>query len=235
MQKTEDMVVIARNPGEMQIAQEQLVDWAAKKIEEKKAQYLELKENHFIAAENGWKTSALKRNEANSKKEMEFYEKVHAALEAGYCIIPNMDLDVFAVRTTRFKPPGKAIPGRWNNHTVETNRPVLGDGKYVDSDPEVRLGTNQVKNSEGQMISKHFTFATEFQGVDFPFKMAKPQILDATAKAMARKIFDDIGVLPERTRRGDPMVVGRITHKKGYTNHTISFLITWFVDTKDFI
>jgi len=228
------MVVIARDPGEMQVAQEQLVDWAAKKIEEKKAQHLELQENYEIAVKNKWRSSTLKRNAANAKKEMEFYEKVYAALEAGYCIIPNMDIDVFAIRTTR-KKPKKEYGGQWTNRIQKTSRPAIGDGRYVDADPVELMHTKEVKNSRGEMVNVNKAWAEDFQGVDFPFKMAKPQILDSTAKAMARKVFDDIGVLPHRTRRGDPMVIGRITHRKGYTDHTISFLITWFVDTKDFI
>ena len=78
-------------------------------------------------------------------------------------------------------------------------------------------------------------WADEFQDVGFPFTMAKPQILDATGKAMARKIFDEVGILPRRRAKGDPMVVGRIIYKgSGYDEKSISFLITWFVDTKDF-
>lgn len=234
MQKTEDMVVVARNPGEMQVAQSQLIDWAAKKTEEKKALHMELQENLRIATESGWRTSTLKRAVANAQKEMEFYVKVHAALEAGYCIIPNMDIDVFAIRTTR-KKPKKGYGDRWQNREQKSSKPALGDGRYVDSSPTELEHQVKGKNSSGQEITRYKAWAEDFQEVGFPFQMAKPQILDSTSKAMARKVFDDIGVLPQRTRRGDPMVVGRIIHRKGYTDHTISFLITWFVDTKDFL
>ena len=234
MQKIEDMVVVARNPAEMQVAQRQLVDWAAKKIEEKKAQWMELQENYEIAVKNKWRSSTLQRNAANAKKEMEYYEKVHAALDAGYCIIPNMDIDVFAIRTTRKKPKA-GYGSQWANREQKSSRPAIGDGRYVDAAPVELVETKKVQNREGQMVTQHNAWADSFQEVDFPFKMAKPQILDSTAKAMAMRVFDDIGVLPKRTRRGDPMVVGRIVHRKGYTDHTMSFLITWFVDTKDFL
>jgi len=72
------------------------------------------------------------------------------------------------------------------------------------------------------------SMAVAFDDVDFPFKFAKPQILEKTSQAMKLLAFDDIGIIPRRRiKRGDPMVIGRVW--KG--NTPVSFLITWFVDT----
>jgi hypothetical protein len=236
MPDTQNLVVVARNPGEMQVAQDQLISWAAAKIEEKKAEYAELQENYEIAVKNKWRSSTLKKNAGAALKRIEFYEKIHAALQEGYCIVPNMDLDVFAIRTTRKKPRRHESNARWGNRTQETSRPQLGDGRYVDADPVQYQRQYEVKNKEGALEKRTAFWADEFQEVGFPFSMAKPQILDATAKAMAKKVFDDIGVLPRRTRgRGDPMVIGRVVYGSGYNQRAVSFLISWFVDTKDFI
>ena len=59
--------------------------------------------------------------------------------------------------------------------------------------------------------------------------------MDATAAAMAMKIFDRIGVVPQTRRkgyRGDPIVLGQITRKEGWQTKTASFLIAWYLDPR---
>jgi hypothetical protein len=235
MPDTQDLVVVARNPGEMQVAQDQLIAWAAAKIEEKKAEHTDLEENYQIAKKNKWRTSTLKRASALALKRVEFYEKVHAALQEGFCIIPNMDLDVFAIRTTRKNPTKHKSNSQWSIRDQKSSRPALGEGRYVDSSPLEMESSYKEEDKDGKLVKKKMFWAEDFQEPGFPFTMAKPQILDATGKALALKVFDEVGVLPKRRAKGDPMVVGRIIYKAGgYDERSISFLITWFVDTKDF-
>jgi hypothetical protein len=72
----------------------------------------------------------------------------------------------------------------------------------------------------------------EFEDVEFPMTLVKPQVLDATAKAMARKIFDQIGVLPNRRAKGDPILVGLIIppHRR---HEPLTFFISWWLNTND--
>jgi hypothetical protein len=58
--------------------------------------------------------------------------------------------------------------------------------------------------------------------------------MSATAEAIALKIFDEIGSLPKRRRKGDPIVVGRICGGFGDADRkVITFLIAWYVDTRE--
>ena len=93
--------------------------------------------------------------------------------------------------------------------------------------------THQRDGKNGEKLEDVTWLATDFdEEIDFPFKLAKPQVLDAAARAMAFKIFDDIGMLP--THRGaDPMIIGRVEYREGYHRKFISFLITWFINTSE--
>jgi hypothetical protein len=228
------MVVVARNPTEMVTAQSRMIEWATAKIAEKQEEATELQENYEIAVKNKWRSGTLKKHAQKAVKKVEYYEKVKAALEAGFFIIPNMDLDVFAMRTTRKNPTKKGSNSKWQNRDQATIANKMGEGRYVDPTPSEAVEVYKEKNKEGQLVKKGYYYADEFKDVMHPFQLAKPQVLDATGRAMALKIFDDIGIVPRR-RGGDPMVIGRVIHREGYNDHAISFLITWFVDTRDFI
>jgi len=61
--------------------------------------------------------------------------------------------------------------------------------------------------------------------------MCKPQIMEATSRAMALKIFDRFGVFPP-TQDDDPVILGQIVHKAGqYRTKIVSFLIAWHLNT----
>jgi hypothetical protein len=81
-----------------------------------------------------------------------------------------------------------------------------------------------------------FFTPTEFdENIRFPFTFAKPQILKATSRAMALKVFDELGCLPAPNRRarptaGDPIIVGRIVHKEGWSEKVFTFMVAWFMD-----
>lgn len=253
LEKAEDppdeIFVHASNPQEMLSSQAQLVSWAQRKLHDEKTEYEDLSTNYELAVKNRWRSTTLKRACDRSLERVQFYEKILAALEAGYCIIPNFPGDVFAVRTTTKKLAKKTeiINRTWGSpggdiSQVESNRPALGTGKYVSDDAEVSQHRVVIKHEPGKTPEYGTKFTRNgFKDVDFPFALAKPAILDATAKAMALKVFDEMVAVanrelePRRPRRahGDPMVIGRIFMKNGYNRHTISFLVTWFIDTRD--
>lgn len=43
------------------------------------------------------------------------------------------------------------------------------------------------------------------------------------------KVFDELGVLPATSTKGDPVIVGRING----LNRSVTFLIAWHVDTRE--
>lgn len=237
-----DLVVVAQTPGEMQDAQIRLIQWANAKFAEAKSDAKDLRENYEIAQKRKWRSGAIKVHADKAELRAQYYEKIKSALEAGYCIVPNFPIDVFAIRTTRKKPTPHSSEGWHRPADQETNRPPLGDGRYVSSEARTAEGQRAGDNDhlgKTQFIQTHTAVA--FEDPDFPFKLAKPRILSAVAAAMALNIFDEIGVLPGRQGRvahqvrvnSDPMVIGRIKIRRPYDFREISFLITWFVDTKD--
>lgn len=238
----EDVTVIAATPKEMDASQKTLITWAEKKLTAQQADVAEAEVNWKLAKKRKWKAAPFESIVHKAKKRFIFYEKVLAALKAGYCIVPNMDIQVFAVRTTRKKPKenlasrsgrtGEYIPEPWVKNQ-DSNRPPVGEGKYVDVEAFIKEDKSTHKNEKGEDRTTITQWASNFdEEIDFPFKMAKPQILNATGEALALKIFDDVGKLPT-SRGADPMIIGRVTLKEGYRTKSICFVISWFVDTSE--
>jgi hypothetical protein len=238
----EQTFLMATNPYQMGKIQGKLVDWAKKKIEMHKTELAEHKENMELAKKNKVRWKAYERYMQKSQKEVEFYEKVLAALEAGYCIVPDMDVELFAIRTTRKAPKRNMSHGsaNWGGPGVndqESNHPPVGEGRYVDVQAftKEREYTHKEERT-GKEEQRMMRWADRFDGIiDFPFKLAKPAVLDTAIKAMALKTFDEIGVLPKSRRQPDPVVVGRISMRTGPYGRrkSLNFLIAWFLDTKD--
>lgn len=226
---SEELTVIARNSEEMLAAQGQLTSWAANQVSEA-AKELELfQENFDIAKRNKWRTVGLQAALNVARKKYQFYEKMKVAVESGYVIVPNFPIDVFAIRTTRELPKEGATSNRWDSHIQRSELPALGEGEYVSDRPTQSEESWTEKDKEGHDITKWRFTASEFRDVDFPIRAVKPQIMDEVGKAMALRVFDEIGILPARKAKSDPMVVGQIVFRKGGNERRLSFLITWWL------
>ncbi len=242
-EKVKDLVVVASNPTQMQAAQLALIGWSEGKGNEIKSRLKEVEQNLAVAIKNKWRTETLKKVVRDLKKEIDFYEKIETAIRNGYVLVPNFsEIDIFAIRTQKFRPStqSRTVTMRaWNRSTTphpreqETESPPVGEGRYVDADTKNRVNRWSQPQKDGSTVAMVTATPDAFQDVTFPFHLAKPQIVEKTADAMKLLVFDDVGILPGRRRskrRGDPMVIGRIHKNK---NTVVSFLITWFVDTKD--
>ena len=242
MKETNDVVVFAQNPQEMEVAQKGLVEWATFRINDLKTDLADLEENLVIAEKRKWKVTPWRNRIRVAKKRVYFYEKVKAALEAGYCLVPNFRTQVFAYKTMKAKPKHRSagdpsILGM----DLDSDGSPMGEGRYVDPFPITK--DVSWEDEQGNWHEQHRTDQFD-EVVDFPFGFAKPQILDATGKAMAKKIFDEMGVLPgvAKTRgkrrgnrmraSGDPVVVGKIKLREGWQTKEFTFLISWFIDTR---
>lgn len=230
-----DFTVVATKPQEMEAAQLSLIQWAASKIAAETEELREAEAGLEIAMKAGWKHQAWERLVDKAARQVQFYTKIKAALDAGYYIVPPFPIDVFAIRTRRVKPDRKTTTQDWSaRHEQSPQILPPGEGRYVSDDPEVWTRKIPAGDSgTGKEVTQYF--AQEFLDVDFPFKLAKPAVLEETAKAMALKVFDQMGVLPARARSPDPIVCGQILHpvKPGYGERkAVTFFIAWWLDTR---
>jgi hypothetical protein len=242
-----DFLVLAKNSSEMAKAQDRTIKGFKAKVEIEKGRMLDLQANLEVAKKNKWRTETLKRHITYAKERVAFYEKIVNALEAGFQIIPEMDIDVFAIRTTAKSPRSNTVTGQvqsWNDgpspSAQKTNHPPTGEGEYVAPDrvftDETRF-ENEKKSSDGTKVEKQemvTRWATDFAEIEFPFQLARTEILEMTAAAMHKKVFDELGILPRRPST-DPMVVGRISLKgrPNYNRKSVNFMVAWFLDLSD--
>jgi hypothetical protein len=148
-------------------------------------------------------------------------------------------MTVFAVRTKRANPDGGAVERRWGATVPDVKPQVLpeGDGRYVSVRP--KTDTFAVEEEEdGTKVEKTYIEATEFNDdpvATFPIALVKPRIIEATQRALAEKLFDEIGVADglawQRSLRADPIILGRIRNPRKAAP-SVSFFIAWTADMR---
>jgi len=236
------MVVLAKDPQQMQASQQQLIAWFQERLASTQHELAEAEANLEQAKQRKWATTGWKRQVNLARGRVVFNEKAIAALEAGYCIVPDFPTEVFAIRTSRAKPTRNARTTPWGRppNPQQADLSPLGEGEYKSPhtfNMEDRQETEETLASGGTRKKTEVTvWADSYDVPDFPLKTVTPHILDATGKAMALKIFDEMGVLParrQRARGGDPIVTGRISRREGTRDIGLTFLIAWWIDTRD--
>lgn len=121
---------------------------------------------------------------------------------------------MFAIRTER-NASGSATstygPSNALRQVPTQNAQALpaGDGEYQSNVPMAHAYAVGTEGAPGKEVTRYNAYVTGFAEIDFPFSLARPEVLTATQQAMALKIFDELAALPA-TRKADPMVVGRI-------------------------
>ena len=225
--------LVATTPVEMAHNQASLIEWCDQKIAAEQRELADLQENCDIATRNKWRTSSWKSRMARTRRKILFFEKIRKALEVGYYIVPPFPVQAFAIRTDARSPkPGHTT---WANdrHQQSARRLPIGEGEYVSPVPEVWWRMITQKDREGNPKEVQQYYAKTFQSVDFPFSLVKPQVLEATSRAMALKLFDQMGVLPQFQAGGDPIVVGQILHPNSYGT-PMTFFVAWWMNIDDF-
>lgn len=221
-----DVQLTATLPQEMVTAQIQLIDWCINKISIERADSEELRLATEHAKKSKWKFSTLQANYYKSVKRVEYYEKIKLALEAGFYIVPNFPIQMFAIRTTSKKPLYGEMKERWNSDFKQDAKELSAeDGEYKNPFPQVFSKTVKVDG-----IDKTLYYPKDWNDIEFPMTMAKPTIMEATTRAMALKIFDQIGIMPA-ARKEDPVIIGQIFRKSGYNTKIVSFMIAWHLNT----
>ena len=243
----ESHTVMARNPEEMAQAQAALVRTVEGRIQACGEELRNAEENLEHARKLKIKTAGWQREVRRYKSYRTYYEKVLAALQAGYFIVPEMPISIISVRTNRTRPSDMKV--RSCGMLVKDEPPAClpaGEGEYVAPEVEVDHTVRRVVNKDGKEA-----YVKEVQGwalkvPDFPLKAVRPQILSELSRAQQLKIFDLIGILPadRKTSKRDPMIVGVITTQRersdgGYrpqledlkTGHKrLFFLLKWWLD-----
>lgn len=231
--------LVARNPNEMALAKTGLELWLRGKVQSCDVEHEELRTAASEAAEHGWKTDTLTRHEGLAKKRGDFYRKVLAAVGAGYTIVPNFPIDVFAVRVKRPRPPREISTSTRSQRNAtqaanEIKAPGIpqDEGRYVGAMPMGTVGSYPTKDSSGKEIEKYFFETNDYTEIEFPIEAARPEVMTATAEAMALRVFDEIGICPQ-SRKGDPLIIGTVLSPKvGYSQKRVSFLIAWHLDLR---
>lgn len=224
----------ATQPDEIAQAQISLIDWAKHKIAELTEEAKELEEAFNRAVTVKWKSEPMKRLWQKALKRVEFYKKMLSALEHGYVIIPNFPVTVFAIRTEKTTPL-KMLSTYWRStHEQKPEGLPENEGEYRNPFPQVmeRTFNNPTTENPNQKTTEYW--ADHFKELEFPIQMAKPVIMEATSRAMALKIFDDFGIMPEK-KKEDPIIVARLKDPRGgkYNPRFVTFMVAWHLNTRD--
>lgn len=237
-------MVYAVDPGALKAAGVEMRSFFEARRAEMAALFAEQHAAYEHALAHTWASGALKRAAADTLKRGEFYDKIVKALEAGYLVIPNLPIDVFAIRKAREFPRGSMgfVKDAWQNgHGAHAQQPddlPAGVGDTVSPLPVVEHGKDDemviVNHATGQKAAREFDTSrpTEFTAVEFPIALARPGIMNTTSRALALKVFDQVGVVNDRIgtrsaqKRADPIIVGVIRNPRK-TRPDISFFIAW--------
>jgi hypothetical protein len=231
-----DFTVIATSPKDMEAGQRSLILWAARKIQMVKNELEEFRAQFKACQDHKWNASGWRSQILKAERRADFYRKIKSALEAGYYIVPPFPVDIFAIRTNK-ELPNRNVSRHSNNHDQLPAVLPEGEGRYVNNRPiRDKYRTNE-KQGDGTTRSVTNYYASDFQDVDFPFKLARAEIRSLTDAAMKLKVFDRLGVLP-RVRNPDPIVCGQILvpDKPFWRGHDdrklVNFFVAWFFDPR---
>jgi hypothetical protein len=220
-------ILVALTPSDVAPAQANLEQWCLRKLAGLGSELREARQNLRQAKLHKWKTSGWVNAVSRLKARMIYYAKIKAAVQAGYLIVPNFDINVFAVKTTRDAPPQIA-----DRTKAQPDLSPPGQGVYVGPVDESYTHAQPRTDSNGKPYTRNVEIPCGYDfEPDLPLRGVKPIILDATARAMALRIFDQIGVV--KARRQDPIIVGQIVQPGKNSYHwktTVSFFIAWWLD-----
>lgn len=231
--------LIARSPMELEKAHDVLLDWCEGRIAEAKQALKQEEEALEIAQSKHWNLRGIKSRIRREKGLVLFYGKIKQAVEAGYFLVPNFAMDVFAIRTSKARPRGgvHVSRGSWaraGSFPQNAERLPLGEGEYQSPDPAVASETDKEKNEKGELVKVVESWPDEWAPPDFPFQLATPAVMTKTGEAMALKLFDEVGIARDEWdtgNRSDPMILGRLRDPRP-NRIGVTFFIAWGLDLR---
>lgn len=235
-----EQVVLARNPDELNAAHSQMITWCDTRITAARDELKTLEGHLLHAQEHDWQEAPWKRQITRTKQRVVYYGKIRCALLEGYCIVPNFPIDVFAIKTKR-KRPSSAVRSSKYSHgihmpDIKSDQSPSGEGRYLDPATLNESWDETEKNDEDKDVTTYYSQATELGAPEFPFVLVKPEIIKDISFARTVKIFDELGVMPERRHRsgGDPMIIGRIKLNNNWSSRQMSFMLAWWMNPEEF-
>ncbi len=239
---TEHLTLVALSPTDLPATQAALAGWCQAKMRDLGQDYRELSANLRIAKKNRWSRGGLIKAVGMTKRRIQYYQKIRKAVEAGYLIVPNFPAEIMAVRVSRVNPPYKEGAYATEVNQAPAEKLPVGEGRYVDETTATTLLRERRVDEQGKTHHQVVEAGYFRDEIDFPVIAVKPQIMEATALAMALKVFDRIGVAhngetqsSRRQRRADPIVVGQILDpkpKRYGQPKMVTFFIAWWLDTR---
>lgn len=224
--------IIALNPSELGVAQSSLIGWCEKKIAEWDVDLKLHTEALEHAVANKWKVEGHRKAVNKAAGKIKFYDKIKAAIEAGYILVPNFPLDIFAIRTNRKTPSGKPTERAWEGFDQKAGALPVGEGRFVSATPTKDSYEEDRKNKDGTTKEVTMYYPEELsEEIEIPMSLVKPEIMRAVDIARAQLIFDSIGVSTDR--RGDPIVCGQINESSAWSSKRLTFFLAWYVDLND--
>lgn len=223
---TSHVALYALDPAGVQSEHLRLADWFRAKLAEVETELKDAEALANVAAKTKWNVSAGARAVNASAKRADFYRKCIAAIEAGYLIVPNMPCETLAIRTAR-RQPGKAIREYRSSVTEKAPGLPAGAGEYRSPEPTVETWDVETQNSRGEKVTKWQYQADQWRDPVMPVEFVKAEIIREADRAMALKVFDEIGMVRDGAR--DPILLGRILNG---TKRPASFFIGWAVNTR---
>jgi len=216
--ENENLELSATTPQEMVRCHSAMIAWCDRKIVTIQNEARELSEAAAHAKKNKWKWQTLQRHAEMAEKRVTFYQKFKAALEAGYSVVPNFPVELFAIRTKSKKPKEVLLllflrSSRAHDFSQEAKVLPAGEGEYKNPQPVIRTDDSKKQEVQRQGYKETIQpfWAADWDELEFPANMARLHVMDATKQAMDKKIFDEIGMFPaDRKRNPDPVIIGRI-------------------------
>lgn len=245
----------AVGPEEMKAAQGDMKAWLEQKLLVLERDIIEANAALNEARRNGWATTALTSARNRAVDDETFYNKILIAVEAGYTVIPDFPISVFAVRRDA---PDETRSNTWTGRVSDDvySEPATSDcapagaGEYRNPQPQMYrhwLGTR--KDDKGKEFNPYEVARMDYAAgpITFPPNVARSPIMRATSDAMAHKTFDQFGVcfpiMPvgsqrqvqtQSARAGDPLVIGQIVRKRiGARQKVVSFIIAWHLNLNE--
>jgi hypothetical protein len=230
--------VVALNGAEMEAARIQVRAYLERQSLLTSSELAELNDALRAAQLANFKTSRIEAAIGRLRKRQRYLSHLTAAVAAGYSIVPNMPMTVFAVRVKRDQPllqsstGGSLRSAAWDIDQERGQLLEAGAGRYVSPDILTEHSSSQEDDGKGGKRVKHTLETTQYDAIDFPFAAAHASVMNATQEAMALKIFDRIGIVPETRPKGDPIILGQIIERHGQSERVVSCLIAWHIDLR---
>lgn len=228
---TRNVRLIATDPADLARAHGEMVAWCDNEISIAQDDNLIESQNLEVAKQKHWSKAPFQRRIRLNTARIDFLGKIKEALLAGYVIIPNFSMNVFAIRTDDLPAQGQDT---WSYHrkgvtfTQPSRSLPEGEGEYVN--PAVASSHSVVR--DGDKTTHVYESVENFSDIQYPIVIAKPELMTRAAAAMELKVFDEVGVSVDTVRggrRGDPVLTGRILNPNP-NRPDVSFFLGWYFD-----